>query len=325
MSNASRPNVASVSSPRAVHFGGRASLVAGGLLALITGGLIYMSLQVAHQQAPPAPPEVVVVPVVISSADIPVGTPLTEAVADNQFTLSRLPSASVPEDALTTLASLDGRTTIQALHAGDIVRASSLATTAPTTTSGSRLDLLPPGYVAIALPANDQITVGGAVVPSDHVDLIADVPVGSGPGGSVVVTQALLRDVRVLATGFRTRPAVLPTPAAGASASADPPAPSPYSTITLALRPQDAIMVQHLLAQNVRIAFALRRPDDAPESTAPVTTAAIARAFNLSVDRADQLADGTSPAKSPVPQSAVANAPSDPNAAANAPAAPARQ
>jgi hypothetical protein len=39
--------------------------------------------------------------------------------------------------------------------------------------------------------------------------------------------------------------------------------------------------VQHLLAQNVRLALALRRPGDEAEPTSPETTADIARRFNL--------------------------------------------
>jgi Flp pilus assembly protein CpaB len=175
------------------------------------------------------------------------------------------------------------------------VLTSSLSAVAPSTAAGPRADLLPPGHVAVVLDVNEHISVGGAVAPTDRVDLIATVPVPSGAGATLPVTQAILRDVRVLATGFRTRPLPAVTSQSGAAA-ADPAPPAPYPTLTLALTPQDAVVVQHLLAQNVRLALALRRPGDEPAPTSPETTANIARRFNLLA--ADQVLAGgpTSPA-----------------------------
>jgi Flp pilus assembly protein CpaB len=254
-------------------------LVAAFALATTTGLLIYLGLQQGREQIVASSQQPVVVGrVVVAGADIPAGTLLTSDAVPSRFEIARERVEQIPADVISSLESLEGRTTAVQIRAGDHIRASDLVPLSATTAAGARTDLLPPGYVAIVLPANDQISVGGAVVPADRVDLIASVPLSDGVGNGVVVTQALLRDVRVVATGFRTRSAA--SPAASINPETAPPA--PYATLTLALTPQDALVVEHLLATNVRLSLALRRPTDDLEPTSPVTTSELARRFGLS-------------------------------------------
>jgi Flp pilus assembly protein CpaB len=256
---------------------GRLPLVAGVGLAVLTGGLIYAGLAQARDQVA-APLEII--PIVVPKADIEAGTSLDASNLGGLFEIVRIPASKAPVDAVTSLAGLDGRVPAMALKAGEYLTSGELTTPAATM-SGPRSDLLPPGHVAIVLDVTEHISVGGAVAPTDRVDVIATIPVASG-SGTVPVTQAILRDVGVLATGFRTRPApqaaAAGTPVAATAADSGP---APYSTLTLALLPQDAVIVQHLLAQNVRLALALRRPGDQSTRTVPETTVEIARRYNL--------------------------------------------
>ncbi|MDQ6669581.1 MAG: Flp pilus assembly protein CpaB [Chloroflexota bacterium] len=258
---------------------GRLPLVGGVALALLTGGLIYASLAQARDQVA-APLEVI--PIVVPKADIEAGTSLDAANVGGLFEIVRIPTAKAPTDAVTSLAALEGRVPATPLKAGEYLTSAEL-TTPSATTSGPRADLLPPGHVAIVLDVTEHISVGGAVAPTDRVDMIATIMVPSA-SATVPVTQAILRDVRVLATGFRTRPAPAPQasapPAPGVAAPADT-GPAPYSTLTLALVPQDAVIVQHLLAQNVRLALALRRPGEQSVQTVPETTAEITQRYHL--------------------------------------------
>jgi Flp pilus assembly protein CpaB len=265
------------------------------LLATLAGLLIYVSLQQAREQAQANPVEVVT-PVVVAATDVAKGTVLDRSSTSTLFTLTRAPADRVASDALTSLSALEGHMTVTSLRAGDRVRASDLGALAPTTSAGPRADLLPPGHVAIVLDVNEHISVGGAVAPTDRVDLVATIPVATSADAraSVPVTQAILRDVLVLATGYRTRPNTV-TPSQDSSSSSEPTPPAPYSTLTLALAPQDAVLVQHLLAQNVRLALALRRPDEDAEPTSPVTTAEIARRFNLRSSAAPGGPEGSPP------------------------------
>jgi Flp pilus assembly protein CpaB len=267
-----------LTAPRSPQLAGRLSLVIGSALAVVTGLLIYGGLQYGREQiVAESQQPVVVAPVVVATVDIAPGTLLTSASLASQFSVSRVPANDLPGDTVSSLATLDGRTTATQLRVGDRVRTSDLVAPSATTAAGARADLLPPGYVAIVLPVTDQISVGGAVMPTDRVDLIANVPVSESTVSGTLVTQALLRDVRVVATGFRTRPTASPTPATTTEVQA----PSQYSTLTLALAPQDALMVEHLLANNVRLALALRRPSDPVEPTTPVTTAGLVDRFGL--------------------------------------------
>ena len=259
---------------------GRLPLVVAVLLAVAAGAAIYVSLRQARQQALAAPTEVVT-PVVVATTDVAAGTLLERANIATLFTVTRVAPDQVPPEAITSLAALEEHTTATAMHAGDRVLPSSLSALAPSTAAGPRSDLLPAGHVAVVLDVNEHISVGGAVAPTDLVDVIATVPVPTEAGSTVPVTQAILRKVRVLATGFRTRPAAAPATSQSTTPAADPTPPAPYPTLTLALTPQDAVIVQHLLAQNVRLALALRRPDDDTQDTSPETTAEIARRFNL--------------------------------------------
>ena len=280
---------------------GRLPIAAGVLLAILAAALVYVGQQHARDQAN-APEEVT--PVVVAASNVPQGTLLNSSNMSNLFTLKRQPASSVPQDAVSSLSALDGQVTNVPLAAGDPVVASSISAPADSTVSGARAALLPPGDVAIILPVNDNISVGGAVVPTDRVDVIASIPVttagDNGKSTETLVTQAVLRDVRVLATGFRTRPP--------ATANAQPQAadtnPTPYSTLTLALAPQDAITIQHLLAQNVRLALALRRPGEQTAPTAPVTSDDIARRFGLTTQAAASTSQAPTPPQVPTPPQA---------------------
>jgi Flp pilus assembly protein CpaB len=256
------------------------SLVAAALLAVVAGATIYFSVRQAREQALTLPTEVVT-PVVVASTDVAPGTVLEHANAATLFELTRVAADQVPADAVTSVAALEGQTTATQIRAGQQVLASDLSALAPSTAAGPRANLLPPGHVAIVLDVNEHISVGGAVGPTDRVDVIATIPVTGEGATAVPVTQAILRDVRVLATGYRTRPVDASPTSQAATTSAEPAPPPAYPTLTLALRPQDAVIVQHLLAQNVRLALALRRPGDDVEPTAPETTAEITRRFNL--------------------------------------------
>lgn len=248
----------------------RAALGLGLVLAVAAGGVVFLALRAAREQAPLA---LEVQPVVVAAADIPAGTLLDASNAPRLLAVRREPAAALPDGALASIAAAEGRTTSVALRAGDRVTAAELG----ASTAGSSAPLaalVPQGQVAIVLPVNDQVSVAGAVRPADRVDLVASVPVRQPDGSQVVVTQALLKDIYVLATGAQT------TASRGATRDAAP-TPSPYSTLTIALAPQDALVVQHLLSANVRLAMALHRPDMPAVDTRPVTMDEVIRRFGL--------------------------------------------
>jgi len=117
--------------------------------------------------------------------------------------------------------------------------------------------MVPAKHVAVSLRVDDVAGVAGALRPGLHVDILATLPVGKGPrGGGGMITKRLLTNVTVLAVDNRTSPVQ--------------PALSPYgkglqgySTVTLALTPQEALIVMFVRSQG-QVVLALRNPDDIP-------------------------------------------------------------
>lgn len=259
----------------------RANVLVLGLgvaLAIAAGGSVYLAVQLAGQ---PAAAPVEVATVVAAAADIPAGTTFDATNTANLVRVARVPADQVEQQVLTSPLALLGRTTVAAVHSGEILQERQLrpAANAPAATEGLAVRL-EPGYVAMALPMNDAIGVAGAVRPMDRVDLIASVPTRNASGAQTVLTQAIVRDARVLAVGGQSNPGQAARPAP--------------STLTLELTPQDALVVEHLVQAKVRVVLALRRPDDPPALiTQPVSMDDIVRRLS---------ATAPGPTPTPLPQ-----------------------
>jgi Flp pilus assembly protein CpaB len=236
-------------------------LVLGVALAIAAGISVYLAVQLAGQTAA-APTEVAMV--VSAASDIPAGTTFGASNTATLVRTARVPASQLDQQAVTSPLSLLGRATLAPVRAGEILveQHLSASTGAAAESLAARLE---PGLVAVALPANDATTVAGAVRAMDRVDLIASVPMRHSDGAQRVVTHAIVRDARVLAVG-------------GQAASGQGGRPSTPTTLTLALSPQDALVVEHLVQANVRVVLALRRPEDPPAlDTTPVSMEDIVR------------------------------------------------
>lgn len=243
------------------------SLALGLLLAIGAALLAYLAVQTARGSQPA--PVTEVLPVVVAAQDITPGAIVDTVALKTLFRVERQPAAQVPDDALTSPVVLEGRTFAKPVRAGERITASALT---PLGSAGSLLTVVPPGYLAITIPVNELVTVGGAVGPQDKVDVIVSmaVPQPSGPNNTPgrMVTQVLMRDVQVLAAGVQT------APSASGQKQVSP-------TLTLALTPQDAVVMEHLLSANVRFVFGVKRPGEPPTDTLPMTTEEIARRYGL--------------------------------------------
>jgi pilus assembly protein CpaB len=242
------------------------ALGAGVVFAVAAGVATFLILRAVRDQPLPV---VEVVPVVHAATDIAPGTVVTRASVGSLLTIVREPAGEVPGDAITSVSLVTGQTILVPVRAGERISTRHFEA---SSVLGGMQNLLPPGFVAVVMPATEQISVGGAVQPQDRVDLIASIPARRPDGSQQLVTQTLLRDVRVVATGQQTLPPLEPSPNTR---------PQAYSTLTLALPPQDALVVEHLLSTNVRVVLALRRAADEPAATQPVTTDDILQRFGL--------------------------------------------
>jgi pilus assembly protein CpaB len=248
------------------------SLVPGVALAVLASIAVYFAIAGARNAGSSGA-------TLVANADVPAGTVIDSANVASLFKVAQLPSGEAPSDGFSSYASVEGRVISETIPSGQPLRATQLValasgapggaspagTPVPGSPAGTTLGpavaaLLQPGEVAVIIPASEQVSVGGAVRPGDKVDVIATIP-GRAPDGSQrLITSAVLRELRVLATGNQT------SLAAGESRAA------PYTSLTVAVSAGDALLVQQMLASNIRMALAIRRPDDPSGSSVPATT-----------------------------------------------------
>lgn len=119
---------------------------------------------------------------------------------------------------------------------------------APTVRTGMR---------AISIPVSAETSVSGLVRPNDRVDIIGTFSFVDerNPAEMETVTFTVLQDVTILATGQETARMEMEIVGGGRRRSS-------YNTVTIAVFPQEAELIE--FAKNVRgsLALSLRNPND---------------------------------------------------------------
>jgi Flp pilus assembly protein CpaB len=135
--------------------------------------------------------------VVVASHDIAART----VISASDLTLSSI--ASPPPEAFTRVADVAGKGARVNIPAGMAVSANLVAPSGDLVSSSDVAYLpIPKGWVAVTVPTNEQVGVGGYVQVGDRITMLATVNtqiLGQNPGRSVVLT--VFRDVDVLRVG----------------------------------------------------------------------------------------------------------------------------
>ncbi|HEY3085596.1 MAG TPA: Flp pilus assembly protein CpaB [Candidatus Dormibacteraeota bacterium] len=135
--------------------------------------------------------------VVVASHDIAART----VISASDLTLSNI--ASPPPEAFTRVADVAGKGARVNIPAGMAVSANLVAPSGDLVSSSDVAYLpIPKGWVAVTVPTNEQVGVGGYVQVGDRITMLATVNtqiLGQNPGRSVVLT--VFRDVDVLRVG----------------------------------------------------------------------------------------------------------------------------
>ncbi len=144
-------------------------------------------------------------PVVVASADIPAGTPLSEEMV----TTEEVPAQFLPGNPLEAqdINIYLGMSVAEDLSAGEMILTSHFSTRETAhTLSGT----IPTGERAMTVPVDAISGVGGLLQPGDRVDILGTFPVGQedelipeASGGDSIgfVTMSLLQNVTLLAVG----------------------------------------------------------------------------------------------------------------------------
>ncbi len=134
--------------------------------------------------------------VLVATRDVEAFTPLTPSL----FKVEHLPSGAVPPDAVTDVASLNGRYARTLLLEGTVVRQGHLATS--TGSKGSLAAKLTeagqPGMRALAIAVDSATSVGGTVQAGDKVDIIAAVRLDRTGAPATTISKVIARAVPVL-------------------------------------------------------------------------------------------------------------------------------
>lgn len=130
--------------------------------------------------------------VVVAAVDLVPG----HAIVEGDLEMRSLPPDVLPSGAVTEIRSAVGRYARASVSRGQLVLASSLATSPAAFETGV---VLPTGYRAVGIPVGAAQALGGAVIPGSRVDVIAVPMPGRAPAGratELVAPAVLVIDVR---------------------------------------------------------------------------------------------------------------------------------
>jgi pilus assembly protein CpaB len=161
-----------------------------GILAVVLANK-WLSTRAAQDQVS-IKEQVPLTKVVIAAKDLDIGTRLT----DTNLVLTDWPKANVPRGAFERVEDVVGRVTVTKMVAGKPLVAAELAA------EGSGVGLVAqirPGYRAMSIRVDEVIGVGGFILPSTYVDVIAVENKGGKSVGSTVLER-----IQVLAVAQET-------------------------------------------------------------------------------------------------------------------------
>jgi pilus assembly protein CpaB len=163
------------------------------IAVLAGGGLAYGTYNAINAQ-PVKTVNAPTQPVVVASADLPLGAELKK----EDLTVVNFPVGSAPEGAFSKPADIYGRGLIVSLVKNEIVLGAKLA----SKEAGAGLPpIIPDGMRAVSVRVNEVIGVAGYVLPGTRVDVLAT----ASPAGNSqeVTTKVILSNVQVLTAGTR--------------------------------------------------------------------------------------------------------------------------
>jgi pilus assembly protein CpaB len=176
----------------------RRAIVVALVVSLIMAMLLWSKLQQAPTDQIVAPvvqqPTIVKKPVVVSKKALAARTRLEAANINESFEIQEMVASSVPDQAVTEIASLTGRYTAITILPGDIMTEMRLM---DENQIPNLARAVPSGKRAVSIAVSMVTSVGGFIQQGDFVDVIATFR----PRGSEPVSKIVLQDIQILAVG----------------------------------------------------------------------------------------------------------------------------
>jgi len=222
-------------------------LTLGLVLALLAGAVAFVTMQQAMTGKPVVRKE----PrsnVVVAAREIPLCTVIQEADVE----LRELPTSAIPKGAVRRLDEAVGKISKVKLTSGEVLLAHRLAD--PTKKGENIAFTMKEGTVVMAFPARDLMSTIGILQPGDKVDILFSLDIEGGKEGEGgLVTFDALQNLEITA--------IVMSPEKQASGIRGGEKARPQALL-LALEPQDALVLKHLIDAGGIADVVLRAPTD---------------------------------------------------------------
>lgn len=224
-------------------------------------------------------------PVVVAAGNIP----LRRSISEGDVLIRNLPVDSIPVGAATAVDQVVGKMATSDLFANEPLLTQNLVT--PDVVTQQVALSVPKGRNVVSVPTVSKLISNRLVRPGDHIDLMAtfEVEVRRGTSSSPMPSSvALLTDLEIHAiilpsTTVEEGPqSGMNTSEGGVFRTAD----AQGQSILLALDPQDALVIQHVLNVGGKLDLALRSTqDDSIIDTDPVDQFYLANRYRIDLNR----------------------------------------
>ncbi len=225
---------------------GRVVLIVG-ILISIAAGLAVFILLVSSQ---PQPEQVPTTKLVIAFQNIPARS----QIAQDQIGVADWPrTVPTPIGSISNPSDLSGKLASAPIYPGQPILDKMLVDPSKVKeTHSTAAYILEPGTVAMALPVTTKSNVAEALQAGDRVDMLVTLhsTANSGAAANYAATNRLLSDVLILQVGPWPPPE-------GRAAS-----PSSTTVVTLQLKEQDALVLQHVQEYASSFSLVLRPAND---------------------------------------------------------------
>jgi Flp pilus assembly protein CpaB len=230
------------------------ALVFAGLAGVLTFGLL-------QQKAPAAGKNLNTRPVVVAVVDIP----FRRSVSDAEVTVRELPIESIPEGAATTLDQVVGKMSTVDVFANQPLLVQQMVT--PDVVTQQVALSVPKGKIVTAVPTESKLISNRLIRPCDRIDVLATFEIEvmrEQGGGPMPESVGLLQNLEVHAIILPVTAidegadAVKGTKEGGVFRTAD----KEGQSVLLAVDPQDALTIRHILDVGGELDLALRGPGD---------------------------------------------------------------
>ena len=254
------------------------ALIFAGLAGMLTFGLL-------QQKAPVNGKNLNTQPVVVAVVDIP----FRRSVSESEVAIRDLPIESIPEGAATTLDQVVGKMSTVDVFANQPLLVQQMVT--PDVVTQQVALSVPKGKIVTAVPTESKLIANRLIRPGDKIDLLAtfelEVMREQG-GGPMAESVGLLQNLEVhaiilpVANIDEGADAVKGNNEGGVFRTAD----EEGQSVLLAVDPQDALTIRHILDVGGQLDLALRGPgDDSTVDVQPVDQFYLADRYNIDLVR----------------------------------------